>query len=175
MRIRKELNLLQKLYSLYNTVMDSIDGYYDILWTEVDIEKINGELLDFQNKCRKLPKALKEWQAFNELKKKIDDFNDVCPLLERMLDRAMKDRHWKRIEEVTGWKFDMESESFLLRHVMEAPLLKNMEDIEVHALHTISVDHAYGTHPTTTTSTSTPPTTVFLYGMSQSYIAIHFF
>ena len=49
-RIKKELNLLQKLYGLYNTVMDCIDGYYDILWTEVDIEKINNELLDFQNK-----------------------------------------------------------------------------------------------------------------------------
>ena len=47
---RKELNLLQKLYGLYNTVMDSIDSYFDILWVEVDIEKINNELLDFQNK-----------------------------------------------------------------------------------------------------------------------------
>ena len=49
-RIKKELNLLQKLYGLYNTVMDCIDGYYDILWVDVDIEKINSELLDFQNK-----------------------------------------------------------------------------------------------------------------------------
>ena len=49
-RIKKEFNLLQKLYGLFNTVMDSIDGYFDILWTEVDIEKINNELLDFQNK-----------------------------------------------------------------------------------------------------------------------------
>lgn len=49
-RIRKELNLLQKLYGLFNTVMDSIDGYFDILWTEVDIDKINNELIDFQNK-----------------------------------------------------------------------------------------------------------------------------
>jgi dynein heavy chain len=49
-RIKKEFNLLQKLYGLYNTVMDSIDGYYDILWSEVDIEKINNELMDFQNK-----------------------------------------------------------------------------------------------------------------------------
>ena len=130
-RIRKELNLLQKLYGLFNAVMDSIDGYYDILWSEVDIEKINNELMDFQNKCRKLPKALKEWQAFNDLKKKIEDFNETCPLLERMLDRAMKERHWKRIEEVTKWKFDVESEGFLLRHVMEAPLLQHMEDIEV--------------------------------------------
>ena len=111
--------------------MDSIDGYFDILWSEVDIEKINNELMDFQNRCRKLPKALKEWQAFNDLKKKIDDFNELCPLLERMLDRAMKERHWERIEEVTQWKFDVESEGFLLRHVMEAPLMENIEDIEV--------------------------------------------
>ena len=33
--IRKELNLLQKLYGLYNAVMDSVDGYYDLLWAEV--------------------------------------------------------------------------------------------------------------------------------------------
>lgn len=49
-KIRKELNLLQKLYGLYNSVMDSVDSYYDILWTNVDTEKINTELLDFQNK-----------------------------------------------------------------------------------------------------------------------------
>ena len=49
-RIKKELNLLQKLYQLYNQVMDSVDGYNDILWQEVDIDKINNEILDFQNK-----------------------------------------------------------------------------------------------------------------------------
>ena len=49
-RMKKELNLLQKLYGLFNTVMVSINGYYDILWAEVDIEKINNELLDFQNR-----------------------------------------------------------------------------------------------------------------------------
>lgn len=49
-RIKKVLNLLQKLYQLYNLVMDSVDGYYDVLWQEVDIEKINNELLDFQNR-----------------------------------------------------------------------------------------------------------------------------
>lgn len=49
-RIKKEFNLLQKLYSLYNAVVDCVDGYFDILWADVDIEKINNELLDFQNK-----------------------------------------------------------------------------------------------------------------------------
>lgn len=47
---RKELNLLQKLYSLYNAVLETVYGYYDILWTDIDIEAINNQLLDFQNK-----------------------------------------------------------------------------------------------------------------------------
>ena len=50
MQIRRELNLLQKLYGLYNDVIDTVNGYYDILWVDVDIEKINVELQDFQTR-----------------------------------------------------------------------------------------------------------------------------
>ncbi len=56
--VRKELGLLQKLYGLYNTVIDTVDGYYDILWTEVDIENINNELIDFQNRYEGKRKTL---------------------------------------------------------------------------------------------------------------------
>ncbi|CAF3099864.1 unnamed protein product, partial [Rotaria sp. Silwood2] len=126
-----ELGLLQKLYGLYNIVIDTINGYYDIAWVDVDIEKINNDLLDFQNRCRKLPKGLKEYDAFEELKKTIDDFNETCPLLEMMANKSMKPRHWERIANVTGHKFDIESDNFLLRDIMTAPLLKYKEDIEV--------------------------------------------
>lgn len=50
LQIKKELNLLQKLYGLYNDVIDRVNGYFDILWVDVDIEKINSELIDFQNR-----------------------------------------------------------------------------------------------------------------------------
>ena len=50
LKIKKELNLLQKLYGLYNAVIDTVHGYYDILWADINIEKINNELLEFQNK-----------------------------------------------------------------------------------------------------------------------------
>ena len=49
-KVKKELYMLQKLYSLYNSVNNSINGYYDILWSEVDIDKINNELQDFQSR-----------------------------------------------------------------------------------------------------------------------------
>ncbi|CAC5424902.1 unnamed protein product [Mytilus coruscus] len=130
LNIRKELNLLQKLYGLYNNVLETVHGYYDILWVDVNIEKINNELLEFQNKCRKLPKALKDWPAFDDLKNTIDDFNNMVPLLELMTNKAMKPRHWARMAEVTGHVFDVESETFQLRNILEAPLLQFKEDIE---------------------------------------------
>ncbi|XP_040552361.1 dynein axonemal heavy chain 5 isoform X2 [Gallus gallus] len=129
-KIKRELSLLQKLYSLYNSVIASISGYNEMLWSDLNIEKINNELLDFQNKIRKLPKALKEWQAFRDLKKKIDDFTESCPLLEMMANKAMMSRHWERIAQVTGHHFEVDSENFSLKNIMDASLLKHKEDIE---------------------------------------------
>ncbi|XP_041797659.1 dynein heavy chain 5, axonemal isoform X3 [Chelmon rostratus] len=130
LEIRKQLTLLQKLYGLYNNVIETVIGYYDILWADIHIEKINNELLDFQTRCRKLPRALKEWQAFLDLKKTIDEFSECCPLLELMTNKAMMTRHWKRITEVTGHTFEVETDTFKLRNIMEAPLLKYKEEIE---------------------------------------------
>ncbi|XP_052831159.1 dynein axonemal heavy chain 5-like [Octopus bimaculoides] len=130
MQINKELKLLQKLYGLYTNVIDTVTGYQDIPWSDVNIEKINAELLELQNRCRKLPRALKDWQAFKDLKQKIDDFNEIIPLLQLMSNQAMKDRHWKRLTRVTGYQFEMKDDNLLLKNVLEAPLLKYKEEIE---------------------------------------------
>jgi dynein heavy chain len=82
-------------------------------------------------RCRKLPKALKEWQAFEDLKKQIDDFNEMVPLLELMANKAMKPRHWQRISDTTGHVFDIESDNFALKNILQAPLLQYKEEIEV--------------------------------------------
>ncbi|XP_062336343.1 LOW QUALITY PROTEIN: dynein axonemal heavy chain 5-like [Osmerus eperlanus] len=129
-RIKRELALQSKLYTLYSAVTESVSGYYDIQWADLNIEKINTELQDFQNRIRKLPKALKEWQAFRDLKKTIDDFSETCPLLYMMANKAMMERHWGRLSDLTGHRFEVDSENFALRNIMEAPLLKYKEDIE---------------------------------------------
>jgi hypothetical protein len=58
------------------------------------------------------------------LKKKIDDFTESCPLLELMANKAMKERHWDRMATLTGHTFDLDSENFMLRDIMKAPLLQ---------------------------------------------------
>lgn len=56
--IKKQLILLQKLYGLYNTVIETVNGYYDILWADINIENINNELLDFQTRFLSLSLSL---------------------------------------------------------------------------------------------------------------------
>ena len=97
--------------------------------SKIDIPKLIASAIRFR--IRKLPKALKEWQAFLDLKKTIDDFSECCPLLEMMAHKAMKQRHWERISSITSVTLDVESETFQLRQLMSAPLLPNKEDIEV--------------------------------------------
>lgn len=84
-----------------------------------------------QCRCLKLPRAVKEWQPFFDLMKTIEDFSECCPLLEHMSSKAMMPRHWKQITDLTEHRFDVESETFKLRNIMEAPLLRYKEEIEV--------------------------------------------
>ena len=50
LEVGKELSLLQKLYGLYNDVVDTVSGYHDVLWQDVSVDKITSELQEFQNK-----------------------------------------------------------------------------------------------------------------------------
>jgi hypothetical protein len=42
---------------------------------------------------KKLPKGLKTWPAYSELKKILDSFNECLPLLELLINPAMQVNH----------------------------------------------------------------------------------
>ncbi|PAA70380.1 hypothetical protein BOX15_Mlig025839g1 [Macrostomum lignano] len=129
-RIKKELGLLTKLYNLYNDVINTVSAFYDIQFADIDVDQISSELQALEMRCRKLPSGLKTWSAYTDLSKMIEDFNEMVPLLELMTNKAMKLRHWQRMSDLTNHDFDVESDSFTLRDILEAPLLQFKDEIE---------------------------------------------
>lgn len=100
--IEQELNFYNKLYSLYNDVISTIGGYNDQLWEDLNFDDIQSTVIpDFQNKQMRLPKQMKDWPAYLELDKVINDFNTVLPLFAGMRKPCVKDRHWQRLVEIT--------------------------------------------------------------------------
>lgn len=126
---KKEFNLLSKLYSLYLLVLKRIDGYSEIPWHTMSIDDIIAEVSDFQLQCRKLPKGMQSWAAYIDLKQKIDNFNETCPLLELMTSKSMKDRHWTQMMDLMNFDFDVENPKTTLGHIMQAPLLKYKDEV----------------------------------------------
>ena len=80
----KEIQMLDRLYNLYVTVISTIKGYGDYFWVDV-VEKISemGETVNqYQAQSKKLPKALRDWQAYVDCRRTIDDFLEMLPLFE---------------------------------------------------------------------------------------------
>jgi dynein heavy chain len=85
---------------------------------------------EFQNACKKMPKALREYEAFVELKRTIDDFLETLPLVQQLAHPSMRSRHWTGLMSVTGRQLAVHSDSFKLSTLLEADLLEFIEDVE---------------------------------------------
>lgn len=127
---KRVFNLLKKLYDLYNKINRSINTWSNTLWNRLKIDEITESLLDYANKCRKLPSGLKQWPTYLELKDKIDEWSEKIPLIEMMYKNGLKERHWTMLENITNTRLPVNDNDFALKDIMAAPLLENKDEVE---------------------------------------------
>jgi dynein heavy chain len=129
---RKEIELLDKLYSLYSKVKDTIARWREIPWSEIqnEISKMTEQIEVFGRDCTKLPGVLKTWDAYKELKQEIDDMTEILPLVESLAKPSIRPRHWDEVIALTKEEIPYQSESFTLQQLLKANLLGFKEDVE---------------------------------------------
>uniref|UniRef100_A0A383W453 AAA+ ATPase domain-containing protein n=1 Tax=Tetradesmus obliquus TaxID=3088 RepID=A0A383W453_TETOB len=128
----KEVSMLDRLYSLYVTVISTIKGYGDYFWVDV-VEKVDewGEqVLQYQAQCKKLPKALRDWQAYVDCRDTIDNFLEMLPLFQALAHKAMRDRHWRALMQITGKELQLADDVFKLQHLLDCHILQHREELE---------------------------------------------
>ncbi|SCU69962.1 Cytoplasmic dynein 2 heavy chain (DYNC2H1), putative [Trypanosoma equiperdum] len=128
-KTKKELELLDKLYTLYINVLHKVDGYNDILWCELDFDAIAEEVSVFVSQCKRLPKSLRDWDAYVELKKILDDFMELQPVIQELKNPAVVERHWQEIMRVTGHKWRTDPDLFKLQNLVDANLLRVVDEV----------------------------------------------
>ena len=127
----RELSLLSKLYGLYRDVMARMLEWRSILWVDVvsNIGSMVQEMDAFSSRCRKMPKRLRGWDAYGTLKKQIEDFQLVLPLLQELSKASVQPRHWEAIERITAVRLNVTDPEFKLSQLLAAPLVEKNEDI----------------------------------------------
>ena len=123
-KTKKELTLLTQLYDLYDGVLKTAKEWNDILWSDVvsNIEQMTQIVDNFDARCTKMPRRLRDWDAYKTLRQQIDDFRAVLPLLEELSKESIEQRHWDEIKSITGTDFDQNEEGFKLETLLEANL-----------------------------------------------------
>ena len=89
-KTRKELKLMKQLYGLYEAVDVRVNDYNDILWVDVlaSVEDMTNQVNEFQRQCKNMPRALKDWPAYLDLKQKIEDLLETVPLLQLLSNKV---------------------------------------------------------------------------------------
>ncbi|KAG9402276.1 hypothetical protein AC1031_006904 [Aphanomyces cochlioides] len=131
-KTRKELALLDQLYGLYMDVVQTMEGYRNIYWSVVPsmLEEMTTSLHGFDERCKKMPKKLCEWEAYRLLRKDISDMLDMLPLISELSADCIKLRHWQEVVKFATSPLPVESEAFKLKDLLDAKLLGHKDEIE---------------------------------------------
>ncbi|XP_060567478.1 dynein axonemal heavy chain 5-like [Ruditapes philippinarum] len=144
----EELDLLSQLYGLFQKFIRFDTRFRDTLWAEVDLDASYKEIINedsgvesYWDECLALPSKLKDWDAYNDLKSKLQTYLEVFPLLNSLAAklrtgeetpsiREIRNRHWLQVMHVTGSSFQLEANVFRLCHLLDIGLIKHKAAIE---------------------------------------------
>lgn len=72
-------------------MITTIRGYGDFFWVDVveQVDAMTEQVVNFQAQSKKLPKALREWAAFQDCKNTIDNFLEELPLYQALTHKSM--------------------------------------------------------------------------------------
>jgi dynein heavy chain len=131
---KHEIENLNKLYALYNQVNETTNQWEDEAWSEIDVVQMRDwedSIQKYSDQCLRLPRDLREWPAYMDLKVKIENYKNILPFMKELKEPMIKKRHWNKIIEITGKKLNFaQPENFYFKELIDANLLEYFEDIE---------------------------------------------
>ena len=132
-RTKKDIKIASQLFDLYVDVIRTINDWKLMPWVSVatSIEEMSELMDSYSGRCNKLPGRLRDFESYSQLKKEIEEFQLVLPLLQELSKDSIKARHWEEMMKICGKQFDVVGNpDFKLESLMDANLVSVKEEIE---------------------------------------------
>lgn len=133
-KTQEEIVSLEQLYGWYTAVISAVEERGALPWTTAasSLEEISSQISEFSSAGKKMPKSLRDWPAYKDCRRILDDFTGLLPLLEGLSHPAVRDRHWKEIAAIAGSAvlLPLPSEGLTLGDLLAAGLISHREEVE---------------------------------------------
>jgi dynein heavy chain len=126
---QKDIKLQDNLFSLYVDVVTIMEKWDTIEWTAVQegIGDMSAIVDAFGLRCKKMPVRLRDYDAYTELKKTIEDLQLLLPLLTELSKPSIMERHWEEVKTIIGAEFEVET--LMLKSLMDAHISNFSDEI----------------------------------------------
>jgi dynein heavy chain len=131
-KTKSEIDLMDTLYGLYVEVHEYLDIEWPHLpWEDVfqEMPSIRERMDQFMARLARMPRSLRQWDAFRTLKGKLEDFQTNIPLLEQLSKDSIKPRHWTELMRFTSTDFRIDSGDFRLQTLLDCHLEEYADDV----------------------------------------------
>eukprot|EP01028_Stygiella_incarcerata_P003072 TRINITY_DN1583_c0_g3_i1.p1 TRINITY_DN1583_c0_g3~~TRINITY_DN1583_c0_g3_i1.p1 ORF type:complete len:4602 (-),score=1271.77 TRINITY_DN1583_c0_g3_i1:125-13930(-) len=125
----REMTRLSQIYDLYDEWKQQLEAWSGTLWVHIAIEKLAQGTDEITKSIKKLPKELRPLPPCKAFETNVGSFKDSLPLFADLKSEALRDRHWKRLMEVTSVSFEMDPTTFTFKNMIDMELYKYDEMI----------------------------------------------
>ena len=132
-RTKKDIRIASQLFDLYVDVIHRIADWKAMPWLSVaaNMGEMTETIETFASRYKQLPKKLRDYDSYTSLRKEIDDFQRLLPMLGELVKDSIKARHWEEVCQLCGVQLDvLGNAEFKLETLLEADLLRFSDDIE---------------------------------------------
>lgn len=121
------------MWDLVSLIDFQFEAWKGTLWDNIDTEVLMQLVKEMQTKqCNPQSaqnKDIKNWKTFLALNDRVKNMNTILPLINSLRSPFMMDRHWKKLETITGKPVDQKSKTFCLENLVELDLFKYAEEV----------------------------------------------
>lgn len=132
-KAKKNIKIASQLFDLYVDVIRTINEWKQMPWNNVafNIVDMNDMMESYAGRCKKLPGRLREFSSYTQLKKDIENFQLILPLLQELSKDSIKARHWDEVMNICDTQFEIVGNpDFKLQSLLDINLVSFKDEIE---------------------------------------------
>jgi dynein heavy chain len=126
--MKADLALLDSVWETAHRIEAELQAWKSTLWAEIEIAELSSKCEEYGKTIRRIEKRAKEWSVYNGMDVLIKSVSSALPLLDQLHNDKLRERHWQRLEQVTGVDFQ-NSPDLTLQDILQKELSRFSEDI----------------------------------------------